>query len=341
MSAKKIFTVLLIAVMVYLLLVPFISYRHFKTAIKEQSFNHLITTRNLLKHQIRSYFHERYGDIDVLSRNPVIAQGFTRLVGAFRGYGIESREFQRISNLYLPLMEYYVNDYGYANIIFVGKDGDVVFSAEQDLYLGTNLLMGKYKHFSISQIFKRGLEEVTFEDYTWNGVLSEFTAFYAAPVYDSDKLLGVLIIEIPFSHLDNMLTQRAGLGQTGEMYLVGEDGFMRSNSRFVVEPTILKVEVDTLASREALSGYVGARIVRDYRGVPVLSAYTPLNLRFVNWALLVEIDKQEAFQDIAFVENKLIIIGSIIATIAFLYLYFTRKKGDKQKVTEPVEKSKT
>lgn len=327
--------------MIFLLLVPFVSYSHFKTALKEQAFNHLITTRNLLKHQIRSYFHERYGDIDVLSRNPVIAQGFTRLVSAFSSYGMESREFQRISNLYLPLMEYYVNDYGYANIVFISSEGDVIFSALEGGFLGTNLLDGKYKNFSISNIFKRGLEEIAFEDYSWNDEVNEFTSYYAAPVYDSDKLLGVLVIEIPFSHLDAMLTQRAGLGQTGEMYLVGEDSFMRSNSRFVEEPTILKIEVDTIATREALSGYVGAKIIRDYRGVPVLSAFTPLNLRFVNWALIVEIDKQEAFQAVISVQNKLIIIGSMIGTIAFLFLYFTRKKGDKHEVAEPVEGLKT
>jgi len=341
MSAKKIITVLLISFAVYLLLVPFISYRHFKTALKEQAFNHLITARDLVKLQIRTYLHFRYSDIDTLSRNPVIAQGFTRLLGAFRGYGIESREYQRISNLYQPLMEYYVNDYGYTNIVFVSKDSDVLFTAAQSEFLGSNLSTGKYKNYTIAQVFKNGLEEIAFEDYTWNDELSEFTSYHSAPVYDSDKLLGVLIIELPFSHFENVLTQLSGLGQTGEMYLVGEDGFMRSNSRFSAEPTMLKVEVDTLASREALSGYVGARIIKDYRGVPVLSAYTPLNLRFVNWALLVEIDEKEAFQDIAYVENKLIIIGSIIATIDFLYLYFTRKKRDNQNVTEPVEKSKT
>ena len=69
-------------------------------------------------------------------------------------------------------------------------------------------------------------------------MINEYTAYFAAPVYNVEELAGVLIIEIPFLHLDTMLTQRAGLGQTGEMFLVGEDGLMRSNSRFYVEPTI-------------------------------------------------------------------------------------------------------
>jgi methyl-accepting chemotaxis protein len=127
-----------------------------------------------------------------------------------------------------------------------------------------------------------------------------------------------------------MLTQRAGLGQTGEMYLVGEDGLMRSNSRFSVEPTMLKKEVDTEATREAFDGYVGKKIIYDYRGVPVLSAYTPLNLNFINWALMVEIDEEEAFASIKSVESRLTIIASIISIIAVGYIYLMYRKQNRE-----------
>ena len=134
------------------------------------------------------------------------------------------------------------------------------------------------------------------------------------------------IIEIPFSHMDAMLTQRTGLGKTGEIYLVGDDGYMRSNSRFTDEPTILKKEVDTEATMEALSGNTGTKIVEDYRGVSVLSAYTPLNLRFVDWVLLAEMDEKEAFASIRKVEFRLIIIACMISGIAIAYIYITRRK---------------
>ncbi len=50
-----------------------------------------------------------------------------------------------------------------------------------------------------------------------------------------------------------MLTHKAGLGKTCEMYLVGEDGLMRSNSRFSITPTMLQKEVGTEATREAFA----------------------------------------------------------------------------------------
>jgi methyl-accepting chemotaxis protein len=237
-------------------------------------------------------------------------------------------------------MEHYLTDYGYVNIYFVGNDGDVFFSAIREEFSGTNVLTGRYKQFSIGQVFARGLDGVAFEDYTWHEEMQEFTSYFAAPVYDGQMLLGVLIIEIPFSHLDAIMTKRAGLGETGEMYLVGDDGYMRSNSRFVEEPTILQKEVDTEATREALNGIVGKKIIKDYRGVPVLSAYTALDLKFVNWALLVEIDEKEAFAAINTVERRVTILGGLTAGITFLYIYLVNRKRNQQILSESLEESK-
>jgi uncharacterized membrane protein len=48
-----------IALLIFLISVPIISYTAFKLAIKEKTFNHLITTRELLVDQIENYFNER------------------------------------------------------------------------------------------------------------------------------------------------------------------------------------------------------------------------------------------------------------------------------------------
>lgn len=342
MSTKKVFVTIGIAFSIFLMTLPLVSYRFLKTAVESSAFNHLVTVRGLLKHQIEGYFQERFGDVNVLSRNPVIGQAFSRLSKAFHASGLNGPQYTKIAELYQPLMEHYLSDYGYVNISFVDKDGDVMFSAIREEFTGTNLLTGRYKQFSIGQVFARGLDGVAFEDYTWQEELQEFTSYFSAPVYDGQMLLGVLIIEIPFSHLDAIMTKRAGLGETGEMYLVGDDGFMRSNSRFVEEPTILQQEVDTEATREALNGIVGKKILKDYRGIPVLSAYTALDLKFVNWALLVEIDEKEAFAAVNTVERRVIILGSLIACITFLYIYLVNKRKNQQTIAESLaEGSKT
>lgn len=332
--AKKTTLAIVIALLTFFLIVPFLSYRSFKSAIKRGIFDHLITARDLQKYEIWNYFNNKYGDIDVLSRNPVIAKGFTRLSGAFSAYGLDNPQFQKIKSTYQPLMEYYIADYGYSNIFFIDKDGIVIYSALSEDFSGTDLFVGKFKEHRIARMFKQALEDVSFGDYSWNDKVNDYTAYFAAPVFESESLMGVIVIELPFAHLDTILTQRAGMGKTGEEYLVGEDGLMRSNSRFSTKPTILKQEVDTEATREAFDGYVGTKIIKDYRGVSVLSAYTPLNLNFINWVLLVEIDEAEAFAPIYNVETKLKIIASIISAITIGYIYFTYRAYKKKEEEE-------
>ena len=341
MSTKKVLITIGIAFSIFLVTVPLVSYKFLKIAVRTEAFNHLITVRELLKSHIEGYFQDRFGDVDVLASHPVTGEGFSRLSRAFSKSGLDDPQYIRLADLYQPLMEHYLTDYGYVNIYFVEKFGDVIFSAIRDEFTGTNLLTGRYKQFSIGQVFARGLDGVAFEDYTWHEEMQEFTSHFAAPVYDGQMLLGVLVIEIPFSHLDTIMTHRAGLGETGEMYMVGEDGFMRSNSRFVNEPTILQKKVDTEATREALDGIVGQKIIKNYRGVSVLSAYTALDLKFVNWALLVEIDEKEALAAVNTVERRVTILGALIAGITFLYIYLVNRRKNQQMLSESLEESKT
>ena len=339
MSSKKIFITIGLAFSVFLMTIPLVSYKFLKNAAEAEVFNHLVTVRELLKYQIEGYFQDRFGDVDVLAGNPVTGQGFSRLSKAFSDAGLNGPQYTKITALYQPLMEHYITDYGYVNIYFVDRGGDVIFSAIREEFAGTNLLTGRFKQFSIGQVFARGLDGVAFEDYTWHEEIQEFTSYFAAPVYDGQMLLGVLVIEIPFSHLDAIMTKRAGLGETGEMYLVGDDGYMRSNSRFVKEPTILQKAVDTEATRDALNGIVGVNTIKDYRGITVLSAYTALNLKFVNWALLVEIDEKEALAAINTVERRVKILGALIACITFLYIYLVNRRKNQQILSESLEKN--
>jgi len=55
----------------------------------------------------------------------------------------------------------------------------------------------------------------------------------------------------------------------------------------------LQTKVDNPSVRDGQSGKSGARIVADYRGIPVLSVYTPLDFDGQPFVLLAEIDKAE------------------------------------------------
>lgn len=305
-----------------------LTYRTLVPSFRNEFANHLISVREIKKLQIQNFFHERYGDIHVLSKNPLVVQSLPRFANAYKSGGFDDPAYKQVDTYYGPLLEHFLRQYGYNNIFLIDTEGNVIFGVKRDEYLGTNLYSGDYSSFSIGEVFKEGLNNVKFSDLTWCDTTKDFIFMGAAPVYDiTNKLLGVVVAEIPYSAIDAFLSQRDGLGETGEIYIVGDDYFMRSKSRFFTQNTILKLEINTNSVKDALRGNTDVKIVKDYRNIPVLSAYTPLdNLKDLTWVLLIEMDVKEAYYPILALKTDLIIIGAVIGSITGIYLYFTRRR---------------
>ncbi|MEK7359427.1 MAG: cache domain-containing protein [Planctomycetota bacterium] len=317
-----------IAILVFLVIMGPMAYIDLVPSIKNEVMNHLISVREIKKMQIQNYFHERYGDLSILSKNPLIVQSLPRFSNAFKTGGFNDPAYKQVDTYYGPLVEHFLRQYGYNNIFMVDADGSVVFGVKRDEYIGTNLRTGEYSSYAIGETFKEGLSSIKFSDLAWCEEIKDFIFLGAAPVYDlSNKLLGTVIVEVSYSQIDPIVSQRDGLGETGEIYILGSDSFMRSKSRFFSQNTILKLEINTEAKRDAVAGNSDVKVIRDYRNIPVLSAYTPLeNLKDVSWALLVEIDIKEAFYPVLVLKTNLIIIGLVIGSITAAYLYFTLRK---------------
>ncbi|KKO19465.1 MAG: hypothetical protein DCC43_08380 [Candidatus Brocadia sp.] len=320
-----------IAIFTFLVIMGPLTYSTLVPSIRNEFANHLVSVREIKKLQIQNFFQKKYGDIHVLSKNPIVVQSLPRFSNAFKSGGFDDAEYKQVDTYYGPLLEHFLRQYGYNNIFFVDTDGNVVFGVKRDEYIGTNLYSGDYSSFTIGEVFKEGLSNVKFSDLAWCEETKDFIFMGASPVYDiTNKLLGVVICETPYSAIDSFLSQTDGLGETGEIYIVGDDYFMRSKSRFLTQNTILKLEINTQGVQEALRGNTDVKIVKDYRNIPVLSAYTPLdNLRDVNWVLLVKIDVKEAYHPILAVKTDLIIIGAVIGSITGIYIYFTVRRRAK------------
>ncbi len=330
-SFHKILIASAIAVVTFLVIMGPLAYRTLVPSFRNEFINHLISVREIKKLQIHNFFQERYGDIHILSKNPIVVQSLPRFSNAFKSGGFDNSEYKQVDTYFGPLLEHFLRQQGYNNIFLVDTDGNVVFGVKRDEYLGTNLYSGDYSSFTIGGLFKEGLSNIKFSDLTWCEETKDFILIGCAPVYDvSNKLLGVVVAEIPYSSIDAFMSQKDGLGETGEIYIVGDDYFMRTKSRFLAQNTILKLEINTKGVQDALRGNTDVKIVKDYRNISVLSAYTPLdNLKDVNWVLLVKIDVKEAFHPILVIKTDLIIIGAVIGSITGIYLYFTIRRHAK------------
>ena len=219
-------------------------------------------------------------------------------------------EYSKVHAGVHPIIRSYLEKFGYYDIFIVDSDsGDIVYSVFKELDYATSLNDGPYSKTNLARAFQQAnsaaendaVVAVDFERYTPS--YEAPAGFIASPVFDGDEKVAVVIFQMPIANLNEIMAERAGLGDSGETYLVGPDKLMRSDS--FLDPSHRTVRasfanpsvgtVDTVASRAALSGETGSRVVRDYNGNLVLSAYTSIPFGENNWGLLAEIDIAEAF----------------------------------------------
>ena len=139
--------------------------------------------------------------------------------------------------------------HGFQDLMLVDAEtGEILYTEEKTTEFGTNLLSGPYSNSNLSALFReiqKGMDRgdyrmVDFERYRPN--LNAPASFIASPIFDENKMVGVLVLQFPIDEFNRIMTgnfdwQREGLGRTGETYLVGSDLTMRSQSREFYEVT--------------------------------------------------------------------------------------------------------
>jgi methyl-accepting chemotaxis protein len=237
---------------------------------------------------------------------------------------------------YHPVFRNYIERFGFYDLFLVDHStGNIVYSVFKELDYATSLIDGPYADSGIGQAFRKantsfdsnftGLTDFAPYIPSYNAAAS----FIATPIFSKNKKIGVLILQMPVDNLNAVMThnqkwKESGLGDSGESYLVGSDFTMRSNGRFLLEDkprylalmkeiglpestisalsikntTIGLQPVKTEGTEAALAGESGYARFDDYRGISVLSAYKPINIGGLQWAIMSNIDEAEAFAPI-------------------------------------------
>jgi methyl-accepting chemotaxis protein len=265
----------------------------------------------------------------------------------------QASDYNKYHGLYHPHIRDYLQKFQYYDIFLVDHvTGDIIYSVYKELDYTTSLIDGPYANSGIGQAFKMVKDSsdpnaVGLVDFASYSPSYEAPAsFIASPIFDQGKKLGVLIFQMPIDPINEIMTHEqqwktSGLGDSGETYLVGNDFTMRSMSRFLIEDTEAYLQllqelsvpesvvseirskatsiglqpVKTVGTKAALEGETGFQSFLDYRGIKVLSAYQPIKVDGLNWAIMSEIDDKEAFAPTAQLKSIVILNSAIIIAI--------------------------
>lgn len=232
-----------------------------------------------------------------------------------------------------PYFRTFLRSRGYYDIFLFDTKGNLVYSVFKENDYATNVMDGEWSATDLGNAFRAAAQnpsadKVAFFDFKPYAPSNNAPAsFISTPLVDiSGKLEGVLIFQMPIGTLNALMQQTAGLGETGETYLVGSDLLMRSDSRFTENSTILSTKIDTEPARAAISGKSGIVVADDYRGQSVVSAFTPFTYRGTTWAVLAEQDQAETFAPIAALLETLVIETAIGVVVMALFGYIVGRR---------------
>lgn len=136
--------------------------------------------------------------------------------------------------------------------------------------------------------------------------------------------------------VSEILSERTGMGQSGESYLIGKDHRLRSFSRFFIDLAPTSISCQSEGAKLALQGKNGTGNFKDYRNKMVYSSYSIIQNRGLELAILTEIDSSEALEPVNRLKRTLIVV-TIGITLATVFLSFFLA----QIFTRPVLKMKT
>ena len=244
---------------------------------------------------------------------------------------------------------------GFGDLLLVDTGGNVVFSTNKRIDLGTTLGEGTERSDDPLAILRSRLAAAPSGD----TVFSDFhiyvpaggrpTMFAGAVVRSDAQTVGALMVEIPIEAINELTTaggrwQETGLGETGEVYLVGSDHLIRSESRrwledrdsyldevvdagypselaaviALLDTTVLLQPVETDAVDTALDGETFSGSSTDYLGRRSLAFAAPVGDEELEWVVVAEVADSEAGAPLRSFRNRILLTAAILLPVVGL-----------------------
>lgn len=265
----------------------------------------------------------------------------------------DSSQYGQVHSKLHGLYSRVVKIFGFEDLMLIDPETlDIVYSYQKTTEFGTNLLDGPYAATNLGDRVRtiraaRDRDDFKIADFEpYRPSLGLPMGFAMSPIFDGTKMIGILALQFPIETFNRVLSgeynwSAEGLGETGEVYVVGPDRTFRSRSRLmysnsdsfiqklqesgaaksIIDAVKIKrtamniIPVNNSSVEEAFRGHSGIARVSDYLGKPVLSAYGPLELDSLRWAVVAQIDLAEAEAPAREFGRKVIIISSAMALL--------------------------
>ncbi len=219
----------------------------------------------------------------------------------------------------------------YDVLIFHPATRELVYTTQKEIDLGSPFRNGPFAGTKLGKAVNSidattPPETVAYVDFEFYTPSYDHPAmFLVVPLRDGDRFAGVLAIQFLPDRLNRIFaggnaSETMGLGRTGESFLLGKDGWMRSDSRHLIEnaegfaaslrragvdqaevqrmlnfgSTILTIHRNPETVKRIFDEGSNTTISQNLLKVPVFASYSPIRIGGLEWAIVSQIDESEA-----------------------------------------------
>lgn len=316
--------------------------------------NQLSSSATISRTRISEYFTNANEFAKALGEDRLIEGLFLAYESVFFGAGYEIGEdvkinlsdFASLDKVYGDRVQQILKNYGFKNVLLVNLDGQIVYTGKPDPnsdFFGKNLDAGSLAESSLAKCFSETNastdKKISFYDFQYYSHVNEAKAFLCVKAYaEFDHLsegiskgddMGIVVAELSTDVINDILGQRAGMGETGQSYIVGKDLLLRSNfflekDKYNITNSIQNsLKVDSEGVQKALAGESGFLFTTNPLGDDVAMEYTSLDVFGERWAIISEKSESEIFSSIKEMIIKallglVVIVGLVLIAAQFL-----------------------
>ncbi|MCH7850094.1 MAG: cache domain-containing protein [Nanoarchaeota archaeon] len=254
-------------------------YKQSTSIVKQQIFENLETLSQLKLQSIDYFFDGQQDKIRIISISR----------------GLDNSDLLNLVNINRQFYE-----------LFILDPGGIIIASSNELRVGLDMSKKDY--------FVNAKNTIYVTDAYYSKTTGKNNILFSLINNDNN----ILVARIELNALDEIMLDRAGLGDSEEFYLINSEKYILTPQLFE-DNAPLGVVIDTLGARRCFGNSLGENngmlTYRDYRGERVIGVSYYIEER--DWCLLVKIDETEVLgsREKAFQKTSLSIIAIFITSV--------------------------
>lgn len=293
-----------------LFVIAYVGYSLAKTALQTEAYVHMQGIAEMKAKQIESWFDERLTDIEALANSQCVIH-----ICPIKGQkeNVEQEETCQLLNSYkqqsISYDDIYIFDLDFKPII--STCASLISEPHQNEIRQIIDMITHQSDPYISRLYRRSDNSASI--YLGRKILNA-----------ENKTVGYVVASFSLiKTLDPIMKNVIGLGNTGETYLVDQNGIKITLARLPNSDSVHAMQMDSFSFRERLLGKSGATTFMGYKGQEVLGYY--LWMPRYQWALIAKISTTEILRPIYFIRTAVLISGlALLAAVMLFSIYFSR-----------------